>query len=236
MKTILRRQLPSAITFAGLFFALSSIVLSLHGKLIAAALCILAGNIMDALDGAAARRLGVSSAFGLQLDSLVDVITFGVAPAILVHQYMQPSGLLAVLMWAICIVYVCGGVFRLARFNLLPPKENSRQDILGLTISTSGGILALAVLSNVHGGYLLPVFVFPLLMVGLALLMVSRIRYPGIGTLVQRRRLALAVLIVVAVLLLLLPPPPVLLLVWAMYVFFGLGRAIYRLVPLGART
>lgn len=232
MKNALRSQLPTMITFTGLLFAFSSIILSMHDQLVIAALCILAGNVMDALDGAAARRLGVASDFGLQLDSLVDTVTFGIAPVILVYCYMQQLDFSLVVMWAACTCYVVAGVFRLARFNLLPPKDSSHRDSLGLTISISGGIVALVVVSNyTQGNDLLPAFAFPLLILGLALLMVSRIRYPVIGMLMQRRRMALMGLIAMALLSLLFPPQLVILSVGALYVLFGLGRAVYGLIP-----
>jgi CDP-diacylglycerol--serine O-phosphatidyltransferase len=234
MRNALRSQVPNMMTFASLFFACTSIILSIQGYMVTAALCILVGSLLDALDGATARQLGVSSPFGLQLDSLVDTVTFGIAPVVLVYRHMQALDFDLTLTWIAATAYVVSGVFRLARFNLLPPKDSSHRDSLGLTISFSGAVVVLVVLSNdTHGSTLLPAFFFPLLMLGLAMLMVSRIRYPAIGVLIQRRRLALAGLITIALLSLLFSPQLVILVAALLYILFGLGRAIYRLIPVG---
>ncbi|HUV89502.1 MAG TPA: CDP-alcohol phosphatidyltransferase family protein, partial [Anaerolineae bacterium] len=95
----LRRMVPSLITFTGLVCAFSAVLLVINGELTTAGACILAGYLLDALDGGVARRLGVASPFGLQLDSLVDVVTFGVAPSVLVYQYLQPLSIRPAIVW-----------------------------------------------------------------------------------------------------------------------------------------
>jgi phosphatidylserine synthase len=89
MKDYLRGLLPNLITFSGLVCAFSAVVLAMHEELTASGACILAGCLLDALDGEVARRTGATSAFGLQLDSLVDIVTFGVAPSVLIYQYLR---------------------------------------------------------------------------------------------------------------------------------------------------
>jgi len=225
-----RRPLVSLITFAGLACAFSAVVLVMHEELIAATICILAGYLLDALDGAVARRLGATSAFGLQLDSLADVVTFGLAPSVLVYQYLRQLALSPAVTWAVCVGYVIGGAFRLARFNLLPQRK-SHSDSVGLTISTSGATLALSVLSNrTCDDQLIPVHVFPLLVVVLTVLMVSRIRYPALATLFQARWLSLVGLGLAAMLAIWLSPPLLGSTLIGGYVSFGLARAAYDLV------
>ncbi len=225
-----RRLLPNFITFTGLVCAFSAVVLALHEELTLAGTCILVGNLLDGLDGGVARRLGVTSAFGLQLDSLVDVVTFGVAPSVLVYQYLWRLALSPMVVWVVCAGYMVGGVFRLARFNLLPPKK-SHSDSVGLTISVSGAILALSVLSNrTYHHRLIPAGVFLVLMVALTLLMVSRIRYPALDSVFQRRWLNLAGLVVAAVLAIWLSPQLVWLGLTGGYASFGLVRAAYNLI------
>jgi CDP-diacylglycerol--serine O-phosphatidyltransferase len=226
----LRRLLPSLITYTGLVCAFSAVVLAVHDELTTAGVCILIGYVLDALDGGVARRLGVASAFGLQLDSLVDVVTFGVAPSVLVYQYLRQLAVAPVIIWVVCAGYMIGGVFRLARFNLLPTKE-SHSDSMGLTISTSGATLALSVLSDrAYDHRLIPAVVFLALVVALTLLMVSRIRYPALASVFRRRWLSIAALVVAAVLAIWLSPQLVWLGLTGGYVSFGLVRAAYGLI------
>ncbi len=222
----LRKMLPNLVTFSGLICAFSAVLLVTHDQFTIASICILAGYLLDAVDGAVARKLGVASDFGLQLDSLVDIVTFGVAPALLIYRYLLFLEGHQVVMWIVCVGYVIGGVFRLARFNLLPAK-GSHSDNVGLTISTSGAVLALSVLSNQHyDHHLFPVYVFPLLVVGLSLLMVSRVRYPSLGKILRRRWLSLTGLGVALLLAVFLSPQVVWLGVTGVYISFGLTRAL----------
>lgn len=226
----LRRMVPSLITFTGLVCAFSAVLLVINGELTTAGACILAGYLLDALDGGVARRLGVASPFGLQLDSLVDVVTFGVAPSVLVYQYLQPLSIRPAIVWAACVCYMVGGVFRLARFNLLPAKE-SHSESVGLTISTSGATLALCVLSNrAYDHRLIPAGAFPALAVVLALLMASRVRYPALASVFRRRWLGVAGLAAAVVLAIWLSPQLVWLALTGGYVSFGLARAVYGLL------
>ena len=230
MKDSLRRLLPNLITFSSLVCAFSAVVLAMHENLMASGVCILAGYLLDALDGGVARRLGVTSAFGLQLDSLVDIVTFGVAPSALVYQYLRQLSLSPAIVWGVCVGYMIGGAFRLARFNLLPSKH-SHSESVGLTISTSGATLALSVLSNcTYDHRLIPAAVFPALVVALTLLMMSRIRYPALASVFQRRWVSVAGLGAAAAMAVWLSPQ----LVWfgltGGYVSFVLVRAVYALL------
>ena len=233
MRHSLRRMLPTLVTFTGLVCAFAALVLEVHEELTAAGICILVGYVLDALDGELARRLGVANAFGRQLDSLVDVVTFGVAPSVLVYQHLRQLTSNLVVIWAVCMGYLIAGVFRLARFNLLPAKE-SRSDSVGLTISTSGAALTLGVIYHRASGHpLIPAGVLPVLMVILALLMVSRIRYPALASILQRRWLTLMGLGGAAVLAIWFSPRLAGLGLVSGYVSFGLVRAGYELIPKG---
>ena len=229
MKTTLRKSLPAAVTLAGLASGLSAALLVLEDCLIAACICILVASVLDGMDGGLARRMNVASAFGLQLDSLVDMVTFGVAPSLLAYRYLLGLGLSPALLWVICVGYTTGGAFRLARFNLLPTKT-SFNDSVGLTISVAGATVTLSVLVNyTHGDQLLPGAFFPVLFVLLSVLMVSRIRYPELGTVVRARWLAVAWLVVLIALAIWLSPQLAGLALVFSYVVFGLLRSAYRL-------
>jgi CDP-diacylglycerol--serine O-phosphatidyltransferase len=128
-----------------------------------------------------ARKLKAGSEFGLQLDSLVDMVSLGTAPAVLLFMHLQAEGLTAVWVWPFIILVPLAGAFRLARFNLLPAKETGNTDSVGLTISTGGATLALAVLSDLAlPAEYLPSYSFVILAVFVSALMVSTIGFPSI--------------------------------------------------------
>lgn len=182
-----RYLIPNLITFFSLACGVVAIMLSGSGLLALAGTFILASYILDLFDGEAARRLDAGTGFGLQFDSLVDVVSLGVAPAILAFFHLQnEGGVTSFLLWPSIVVYVAAGAFRLARFNLLPVKTG-QTDSVGLTISTAGATLTLAVLSDIAnvGEVLANAFFIPLLW-GLVLLMISRIAFPSIVWLFSR--------------------------------------------------
>lgn len=176
-----RSLVPNGITFLSLGCGVVGILAAGAGNLTLAGLLVLASYVLDLLDGELARRLNAGSPFGQQLDSLADVVSLGVAPATVAFFHLQNARIVPpYLLWPAIVLYVAAGAFRLARFNLLPEKEG-QTDSIGLTISTSGATLTLAVLSDiVNSSEVLPdVSFIPLLLV-LSALMASRIAYPSI--------------------------------------------------------
>ena len=137
-----RMILPNAITLIGICIGLSSIKFSLDGKFALAVIAILFAAIMDALDGRIARLIKGTSKMGKELDSLGDVISFGVAPAFIMFfwnlQYLDKIG------WLICLIYVVCTALRLARFNVNSSEEPSWKDNFFEGVpSPAGGILVL---------------------------------------------------------------------------------------------
>lgn len=182
-----RYLIPNIITFISLGAGLLSIMHSGNQQFVTAGILVLVSYVLDLFDGEAARRLDAGTTFGVELDSLVDLVSLGVAPAILVFHHLQVEGGLApLLLWPAVIIYVCAGAFRLARFNLLPVKSG-QTDSLGLTISTAGATLTLATLTDIvnTGEVLSNTYFLPLLLV-LAAFMVSRISFPSILWLFSR--------------------------------------------------
>lgn len=178
-----RFAVPNGITFLSLGLGVAAILASATGERTTAAAYILLSYVLDLLDGEMARRLGAHSSFGLQLDSLVDMVSLGTAPAVLTFFLVRPEldspGLL-ILLWLLTIFYTIAGAFRLARFNLLPVKDG-QQESVGLTISTSGATLTLAVVSStVSSGELVPTVLFIPLLFVLGLLMISWIPFPSL--------------------------------------------------------
>lgn len=228
MRDCLRRAAPSLVTYAALACGFTAIVLTTEGHLGWAGLFILVAYITDALDGFVARKLNATSAFGLQLDSLADVVDFGLAPVFLSYKHLQinttvPGWLVAILGFP----YIMGGAFRLARYNLLATGKKGKSDqTLGLTISTSGAFLTLAVLTSraypfVAGFLLLPT------VVALPLLMVSRIHFPEAHVVFKRWRWNLTALALGGAVSFIVTPQAVALGLLTGYVAFGLARAVY---------
>ena len=223
-------MIPNLITFTSLVFAFTAIGAALRQELTLAGVCIFIGYVLDALDGEAARRLGVTSDFGVQLDSLTDMVIFGVGPSVLLYQYLAQRGTNPAILWGTCTAFVVGGAFRLARFNLLPQKKSNTENV-GLTISTAGTTLALAVIANrAHDDSLLPDSVIIIIAVALMLLMVSRIRYPSMVSVFGRPWLNLLGIGGGAVLAYWLSPQLVVFGMTSSYVTFGLFRAARNLV------
>jgi len=114
--------LPSLFTTAGLFFGFYVIIQATHGNFGKAAVGLLIAMIMDGLDGRVARWTNTASNFGKEYDSLVDVIAFGLAPALVIYfwslQYIGKVG------WLIAFLYTAATALRLARFNTLTIKDN----------------------------------------------------------------------------------------------------------------
>ena len=134
--------LPNAITLIGVCIGLSSIKFAIDGKFAIAILAILFAGLMDALDGRIARLIKGTSKMGKELDSLGDVISFGVAPALIMYfwnlQYLEKLG------WFVCLIYVVCVALRLARFNISSEDEPSWKDNFfeGMP-SPAGGIIVL---------------------------------------------------------------------------------------------
>ncbi len=182
MNSKYRYLIPNGITFISLICGIVSILLSATGQLQPAGILILTSYILDIFDGATARKLKAGSEFGLQLDSLVDMVSLGTAPAILIFMHLQTEGLTMGWVWPFVVLIPMSGAFRLARFNLLPPKKSGNTDSVGLTISTGGATLALAVLGDlaIASESMNDYWYIPMLII-VAVLMVSTIEYPSLG-------------------------------------------------------
>jgi CDP-diacylglycerol--serine O-phosphatidyltransferase len=182
-----RYVIPNGVTFLSLACGVLSILASSNDSLKLAGFLILASYVLDLFDGELARRLHATSDFGLQLDSLTDVISLGTAPAVLAFSHLQASNVAPLLLWPVIVLFVLAGAFRLARFNLLPMKEG-QVDSVGLTISTAGATLTLAILSDLaNEAEFIPDTAYLPLMLVLSLLMVSRIAHPSITSVFSRR-------------------------------------------------
>lgn len=174
---ITRAVVPSLFTVLNIFCGLLSIVHASKGEIELGAWFIILAGVFDSLDGVMARITRSSSQFGVELDSLADVVSFGVAPSVLVYQgYLQSLNTVGLLISAMPLVF---GAIRLARFNVqLVGFE--KDSFKGLPIPASALTLCAFFLEYHSEGYGLAdwsrVFLGPLV-VALSLLMVSRVKY-----------------------------------------------------------
>lgn len=178
--------LPSTFTVGNLFCGFFSLVLASRGQYETAALVLIVAGILDALDGRIARLTGTTSEFGVEFDSLADIVSFGVAPAFLAYQWalypLRRGG------WLVAFLYVVCAAMRLARFNLRSSIADKRY-FAGLPSPSAAGMIACAA------------FAFPapptarwvsiaiaVVVVSVAGLMISRIRYRSFHNLDLRKR------------------------------------------------
>ena len=135
--------LPSLFTVANIFCGYACIVYATHGQLELAATFIGIAFIVDSLDGSVARLTGTSSAFGVQLDSLADVISFGLAPAILAFSWglseLGRKGLAA------GFLFVAAAAMRLARFNIQTTAQLDKRYFVGMPSPAAAGVIAATV-------------------------------------------------------------------------------------------
>lgn len=130
--------LPSALTLANLFFGLWAVVAASRQQFMTAAWLIVWAALFDTLDGRVARYTQTGSRFGEELDSLVDAISFGVAPALIVYHLFLTDGTWG---WVACFFYVTAAVIRLARFNI-EQAGHAKAVFHGLPSPSSGMTLA----------------------------------------------------------------------------------------------
>ncbi|WP_419882148.1 CDP-diacylglycerol--serine O-phosphatidyltransferase [Peribacillus sp. B-H-3] len=173
MRKIVKRGIPNLFTLFNLFFGFLSIMFSAQGHYKNAAILILIGMMLDSMDGRIARMLNAESELGKELDSLADIVTFGVAPAMMAYYtFFSDFGVAGM---AIAGLFPLFGAYRLARFNINAVKS-SLHYFTGVPITAGGGLLTLFTL--LHGK--MPVFILPLAFIVLCILMVSKIKIPSL--------------------------------------------------------
>src|SRR5688500_7886162 len=226
--------LPSMFTMANMFCGYACIVYAMRGEFASAAPFIGFAIVLDMLDGRIARMTGSTSAFGLEFDSLADVISFGIAPAILVFAWgLQPLGRLG---WAAGFLFVAAAAVRLARFNIQSGSVDKRF-FVGMPSPPAAGVPAATVFAYPSGftgpweaAAVLAIVIVP------ALLMVSTLRFRSFKTFDLQSRRSYPVLLLIALGLAALAAQPEIVLVVAAYgylasSFLGLAWARIRRKP-----
>jgi CDP-diacylglycerol--serine O-phosphatidyltransferase len=246
--------LPNSLTAGNLFFGFLAILRCIQAKdapsaeleasyFIQAVWFILLAVICDALDGRVARLGGRESLFGKEFDSIADVVSFGVAPALMVIFLIltprEPDGFFLQTGWLFGFIYLlCAGV-RLARFNvlthpMLPPDEQLRgsKDFLGLPVPAAAGMIASLVL--VLTGFEIRglSFLLPPLMLAIAVLMVSNIPYPSFKNIDWQTstRFRTFILLIICLSLIFIFRQLSFAILFLAYIAYGPVRLLYRVV------
>lgn len=222
--------LPNLLTIAGLFAGFYAIVSAMEGYFNYAAIAIFIAMLMDFFDGRVARLTNTQSAFGAELDSLSDMVSFGVAPALVIYSWSLEG--LGKLGWLAAFVFAAAGALRLARFNTQVLVADKRY-FQGLPIPAAAGVLAsmvwLCVDSEILGN-MVSIFT-AILAVLVAILMVSNMRYYSFKEIDLKGKVPfVAILLVVLVFVgISLDPPKILFLIFFGYALSGPILTLYAL-------
>jgi CDP-diacylglycerol---serine O-phosphatidyltransferase len=215
--------LPNTLTLCGMFCGFFAIMSGINGNFENAAWAIILANIFDGLDGWIARLTNTSTRFGIELDSLSDLVAFGVAPAVVMYKWaLFPFGRLG---WGAAFLFVACGALRLARFNIQTGATGSKA-FKGMPIPAAASIISSILIFYYQFRTGLPeksIF-YPIITIVLSLLMVSTLRYHGVKEIDFREKKPFWVLIVfVLVLFVLFIHPEKAIFVFAMvYLLWGI--------------
>ena len=234
--------LPNALTTGALFAGFFSIISGINGRFVAAAVAILVAALLDALDGRVARLTHTETDFGVQYDSLSDLISFGMAPALLAFNWSLASlgswsPLAGKLGWLAAFVYVACAALRLARFNTQADVADKGY-FQGLASPAAAGTLACTIWffadQGIDGATVRWLIWFETVLLGL--LMFSKVRYVSGKTWPRGDRIPAGwmIAIVLFIVLLAIDPPTMMMLGGLSYVISGivitfLGRRQWRL-------
>jgi CDP-diacylglycerol--serine O-phosphatidyltransferase len=214
--------LPNLFTTGSLFAGFYSMVATMNGDFRTAAIWVLVSSIFDGLDGKVARLTGTSSKFGVEYDSLADLVSFGVAPGLLMYSWaLKPFGRLG---WLAAFLFVVCGALRLARFNVQVNTVESKR-FVGLPIPAAASMVSATVLLFYHlnweSSYKRAAIL--ILIYSLAFLMVSSVRYysfkdPGV---IKRQPFAFLVLAVLLLIIIAAEPVVMLFVLFVCYTASG---------------
>ncbi|HKT78795.1 MAG TPA: CDP-diacylglycerol--serine O-phosphatidyltransferase [Vicinamibacterales bacterium] len=212
--------LPSLFTMGNLFCGYACVVYAMRGEFETGAMFIGIAIVLDMLDGRIARMTGTASDFGLQFDSLADVISFGMAPAILSFEWGLSS--LGRLGWAAGFFFVAAAALRLSRFNIQSAGGGDKRYFVGMPSPPAAGIPAATVYLYPSGlaDYRAALPVLAMVLVP-AVLMVSTIRFRSFKTIDLQARRPYTVLILLAAGLMLITTHPKIVLVIMAYSYLA---------------
>jgi len=218
--------LPNLFTAASIFSGVFSIISAVNGNFEKAAWLIMLSLIFDGLDGRVARLTNTCSKFGVEFDSLADMVAFGVAPALLMYLFVgHEFGRFGVVASALFVIF---GAIRLARFNVMTVSSEPSV-FIGVPIPAAAVFVSLLVLlfqkygfNNDYG------LVIMLLSILVSLLMVSNIRYPSFKKIdfSPKHAMKLFVFILSTLFVVFMYPIEGFALIFILYIMYGLVRAV----------
>lgn len=214
--------LPNLFTTGNLFCGFWAIISVFQEKFFYAAIAILLAAVFDILDGKVARLSGAMSKFGVQYDSLADLVSFGIAPALLAFSWaLRPYGKFG---WLAAFVFVACGALRLARFNVQSSSGETKY-FKGLPIPAAATMISLTILLYlrlIETGWVKDIIILIMIWV-LAFLMVSNLRYFSFKelNLSKRKPFNLFILVILSMIVIIMEPTIMLFLFVLAYVFSG---------------
>jgi CDP-diacylglycerol--serine O-phosphatidyltransferase len=203
--------LPNLFTTGSLFAGFYSMVATLNADYRTAAIWVLVSSIFDGLDGKVARATGTTSKFGVEYDSLADLVAFGVTPGLLMYSWaLKPFGRLG---WLAAFLFVVCGALRLARFNVQVNTVESKR-FVGLPIPAAASMVSSTVLLFYHFGWpsSFKKLAILVLIYCLAFLMVSNVKYYSFKDPEMIKRQPFGFLVLAVLLIIIIAAEPVLML------------------------
>ena len=215
--------LPNLFTTAALFSGFYAIIAAMNGNFIQASVAIFISMVLDGLDGRIARLTRTQSAFGAEYDSLADMVSFGIAPALIVFTWaLAPLGKVG---WIAAFIYAVGAALRLARFNTMIGSQDKRY-FTGLPSPSAAAIVAGGIWASESAGIsgAQMATLMTLLVPVTGLLMVSNVKYRSFKDLNIKGRVPFVVLLIAVLVLVLIALEPALVLagVFCAYGLWGL--------------
>jgi CDP-diacylglycerol--serine O-phosphatidyltransferase len=223
---------PGTFTMGNMVCGFLALISAFEGEITTACWLIMLGAFLDGLDGKVARLSGSSSRFGVELDSLADFLTFGVAPAAIMYIVKLHS--MGKWGWVISIVYIMASGYRLARFNLLA-QTDEKKEFLGLPVPGAAmTLVAYVIMSYQIWGQLEYSEYLVSMVILFSALMVSQIEYDSMPDRFNTKRNRVKLVFVLIVVAAALWKPRLLLFpIFALYIIIGLVREAYRYFYLG---
>ena len=231
--------IPSLFTLGNMSFGILSIIASIQGEFISASWYLIGALACDILDGRVARMTKTTSDFGMQLDSLSDLVSFGIAPVILM--YMLVLNTMENIGIAIAVLYALCAALRLARFNVLANTPEVHKHFVGLPTPASAGVIISFVLSyqllakddtSLNFNTIpivmehMPKFftIMPIVIVALSFLMVSNIPYMSFKKLklTKVKTIELMAVLIVVIILIIIFPQNIIFVIFTVYALSGL--------------
>lgn len=222
--------LPNLFTTGALFSGFWATIAAIHLDFEAAAIAMFVAMALDGMDGRIARLTNTSSEFGVQYDSLSDLVSFGVAPSIMLYNWaLAPLGKVG---WAVAFAYIACAALRLARFNT-QSKATDKRFFIGLASPPAAALVSAMIWSGHDSEVGIAMSIFAAMVaLAVALLMVSNVRYQSFKGLDLKGRVPFVVILALVILISIITvdPPRVLLLMACLYAVSGPLQLVFRWV------